>query len=361
MLPRFRFLLLVLAAVALVAVPAQGDLTDSLKMGTPDLKSAGALAFGPDGILFVGDAQGAAVFAIDTGDRGKGTPAPVKVDGIDAKIAALLGTDAKEIQINDLKVNPASGHVYLSVGRGRGPDAAPVIIRATAAGKLEQLPLKNVKFAKVTLPNAKTGAVKGGQVAITQLGFVDGRVLVSGLSNEEWASTLRAIPFPFKDADKGAGIEIYHGAHGKFETHAPIRTFAAYEIAGQAHLLAAYTFTPLVKIPVADLTAGAKVKGTTVAELGNRNNPLDMIVYKKDNKDFVLMANSSRGMMKINLEGVDKAQGITSRIADKAGLPYDTIKDLAGVMQMDRLNPDSAVVLIRGAEGSLNLQTVPLP
>jgi peptide-methionine (R)-S-oxide reductase len=30
--------------------------------------------------------------------------------------------------------------------------------------------------------------------------------------------------------------------------------------------MAAYTCTPLVKIPVADLKAGAKVKGTTIAE-----------------------------------------------------------------------------------------------
>lgn len=355
MLPRLRIVFVLLAGLALVAAPVQAD----LKPGTPDLKSAGALAFGPDGILFVGDAQGAAIFAIATGDTAKASTAgPVNVAGIDAKVAAALGTDVKEIQINDLRVNPASGNVYLSVSRGRGPDAMPVIVRITAAGKMEQLPLKNVKFDKVTLPNP---SAKSRQMAITQLGYVAGRVLVSGLSNEEWASTLRAIPYPFKDADKGAGIQIFHGAHGKFETHAPIRTFAAYEIGGQAHLLAAYTCTPLVKIPVADLTAGAKVKGTTVAELGNRNNPLDMVVYKKDGKDFVLMANTSRGMMKINLEGVGKAQGITNRISDKAGLPYDTIKDLAGVQQMDQLSPTHAVVLVRAGDGVLNLQTVPLP
>ncbi|MCH8830480.1 MAG: hypothetical protein IID45_12965, partial [Planctomycetes bacterium] len=39
-----------------------------LKEGTPDLKSAGPLAFGPGGILFVGDTTGAAVFALQTTD-----------------------------------------------------------------------------------------------------------------------------------------------------------------------------------------------------------------------------------------------------------------------------------------------------
>lgn len=357
MLPRFHFLLALLLGLALVAAPAQADLTDSLKKGMPDLKSAGALAFGPDGILFVGDAVGAAVFAIDTGDRAKATAAELKVDGIDAKIASLLGTTSTEIQINDLRVNPISGNAYLSIHRGRGPDAAPVIVRVLAAGKLEQLPLKEVKFAKVMLPNPSAKSRVG---TITQLGFVDGRVLVSGLSNEEWASTLRAIPFPFKDADKGAGIQIFHGAHGKFETNSPINTFTTYNINGQAHILAAYTCTPLVKIPVSDLQAGAKVKGTTVAELGNMNRPLDMIVYNRAGKDYVLMSNSARGMMKINLDGVAKAEGITNRIKDKAGLPYDTIPNLAAVQQMDRLDGDNAVVLIRQNE-ALNLQTVKLP
>ncbi len=55
-----------LVAVLGAALTAQGaDLTK----GTPDLKSAGPLAFGPNGLLFVGDAQGGAIFAIDTADR----------------------------------------------------------------------------------------------------------------------------------------------------------------------------------------------------------------------------------------------------------------------------------------------------
>ena len=39
-----------------------------LDIGTPGIKSVGPLAFGPEGILFVGDNLGAAIFAIDVGD-----------------------------------------------------------------------------------------------------------------------------------------------------------------------------------------------------------------------------------------------------------------------------------------------------
>ncbi len=88
----------------------------------------------------------------------------------------------------------------------------------------------------------------------------------------------------------------------------------------------AYTCTPLVKIPVEQFKPGAKIKATTIAELGNRNRPLDMIAYKKGGKDFILMANSARGVMKLDATKLDKHATSTSRrrIADKAGVPYET-------------------------------------
>src|SRR5436190_9906516 len=250
MLPRTRIAVLALLAAAMCAAPVQADLTDSLKQGNPDLKSAGPLAFGPEGILFIGDPQGAAIFAIDTGDRSTASEGKFKLVDIDGKIASLLGTDVKEIMVNDLAVNPASGNAYLSLSRGKGPNAIPVVLKTDSKGKLEEVNLKNVKFAKATLPNAST---KQRQESITQIAYIKGNVYVAGLSNEEFASKLRAIPFPFKDADKGTSVEIFHGAHGRLETNAPVRTFTAYDINGETNLLAAYMCTPLVRIPLTDL------------------------------------------------------------------------------------------------------------
>src|SRR5262245_41130966 len=123
----------VLAALALATVcqaaPAaaelKADLLASLKSGEVTLKSAGALAFGPQGILFIGAAAAAKIYAIDTGDRdataGKDSP---KVDDLGGKIASLLGTEASGITIRDMAVNPTSGNTYLSVARGgRGGSA----------------------------------------------------------------------------------------------------------------------------------------------------------------------------------------------------------------------------------------------
>jgi len=349
-----------LAAVAVLAGPAcaADDLTASLKKETVELKSAGPLAFGPQGILFIGDPRAATIYAVDTGDRAKpdSTSKP-KVEGIDGQVASLLGTETKQVRIADLAVNPISGTTYLSVARGSGPEAQAVIVSVSRAGKLNEVSLKDIKSAKATITNASD---RQRQEAITHLAYLKGRVIVAGLSNEEFASTLRSIPFPFDKTDKGTSVEIYHGAHGRFETNSPVRVFAPYKIGDEDHLLAAYQCTPLVKIPVAQLKPGEKITGTTVAELGNRNRPLSMIVYKKGDKDYVLMANNARGLMKIPLEGVADIKGITSRIKDKAGLKYDTIKEVSGVQKLDAFDSEHAVVLLR-AKGKLTLETIALP
>jgi hypothetical protein len=343
-----------------------------LAKGTPDLKSAGALTFGPDGLLFVGDAQGGAIFAIETGDKtADSAGGPIKVEGINQKVAALLGTEPTQLLINDLAVNPASGRAYLSVARGRGPDAAPAIVRVDRSGKIDLLSLENVPFAKATLaklptPAGSAPAKKGGMSprsqAITDLAYVDGRVYLAGLSNEQFSSRLVSIPYPFEtSAADGTSVEIYHGAHGQFETRSPVRTFAPYKIKGEPFLMAAYTCTPLVKFPVAALKPGSKFRGTTVAELGNRNNPLDMVVYQKGGKDYILLANSSRGVMKISTDGIDDAKSIESRIADTAGMPYEKVTELKNVVQLDLLDKENALVLIQDPSGAQNLETVPLP
>jgi hypothetical protein len=335
-----------------------------LTMGKADLKSAGALAFGPDGILFIGDSLGAAVFAIDTEDRtAPATVAKIDVRGVNEKIAALLGTSADQILINDVVVNPISKKVYMSVSRGRGPDAMPVILRVDSAGKITEVSLANVKHSVASLPNPAPSKESRGRNqrldSITDLAYVDGRVFVAGLSNEEFASNLRSIPFPFEQVSTGASIEIYHGSHGRFETMSPVRTFLPYTIDNQKYLLAAYTCTPLVKISINDLKAGAKVKGTTIAELGNRNSPLDMIAYKKDGHDFILMANSSRGVMKLSADKLGSYDGITAH-TEVAGVPYETIAGLKGVQQLDKLDEKNALILT-DASGTLDLVTIALP
>jgi hypothetical protein len=358
---------------ALAATVAAADAPKAEQRGKVELKSAGPLAFGPRGVLFIGDPKGAAIFAVETSDGGTSsgghTKPSVNVDNINQKIASLLGTSADQVRIQDVAVNPASGKVYVSVSRGRGPDAQPVLVRVDSTGKVEESALDNVTYSKAAIPNApedhETGTGRRKQnnrnSAITDLAYIDGQVIIAGLTNEEFASNLRSIPYPFNEINRGTSIEIFHGNHGRLETRAPIRTFVPISFGGSPQIIAAYTCTPLVRIPLADLRPGVKIRGTTVAELGNFNQPLDIIAYQKDGKNFLLLANAKRGVMKISTEDLLTREGITKPVrTGTAGQSYETIKDWKGVTQLDQLDDTNAIVLIE-QEGAAHLRTLPLP
>ncbi|MCH2211325.1 MAG: hypothetical protein MK110_08480 [Fuerstiella sp.] len=360
-----RLLTFLIAFLLMCPVRVLSDDRWGLERGTPNLQSAGALAFGPDDVLFVGDTKSAAVFAIATGDF-SGDPVRTDINITDFRTALSDACDAETI-INDLVVNPRTGTVFVSGTAGE----VPVICQIEGAGRITRLSLENVPFAKATLPNApEDRLVQRGRRkrndrrdAITDIAFYEGRILVSGLTAGEVPSSVREFSFPFSAIDRGTGIAIYHAAHGREEDYAAARTFITLMIDGEPNLLAAYTCTPLVKIPLNDLrNAGDRIQATTVAELGNRNRPLDMISYNRDGTDYLLLSNDRRGVMKITTSGLSDNIGLSEpvRRGGVAGQTYEKIDSLQGVVQMDQLNDDSAIVLI-DQDKRVNLKTVSLP
>jgi hypothetical protein len=367
---------LFLAAVVVFTMTAGA--TDNLTPGKVELKSAGPLAFGPDGILFVGDSIAGSVVAVDTNDRSAAHGATkIDVQGIDVKIASLVGVAPDQIAINDVKVNPVSKNAWLSASRGRGADAAPLIVRVDATGAVTVLSLDNIRHSSVNLTDAPAANPSARQnprmMTITDMSYVNGNLMVAGLSNEEWSSALRSIPYPFQSAKEGATLQIWHSSHGRYETESPVRTFVPYTIAGKQYILAAYTCTPLVKIAVSDLKPGARVKGATIADLGSGNQPLDMIPYRKDGHDYILVANSSLGVVKLRADSLETYAAIDSPTkVDVAGVPYDKIGALKDVQQMAQLDDADALILTgkpgagpawnRGAPlGPMSLETIALP
>jgi hypothetical protein len=351
----------------------------------PAFKHIGKLAFGPEGVLFAADAQEVSITALQLAKQmAGGVPGTKDIPAIDQKIAALLGVDSKNLLITDMVVNPKTRNTYVSVMRGLGAGATPVLLRVDGAGKIEVVSFDGVKYSKIGLPNpppAETPLVLGGNrkipvanypdkvdpkglmgvQTITHMAFIDGKLYVSGLSSEEFASKMRVIPYPFATADEGASVEIYHGSHGQLETFSPVFTFVPYTINGEPSIVASYLCTPLVKFPVSALKPGSKVQGTTIAEFGNRNRPIDMIIYKKDGQDFILMSNNQRGVMKVPTSPFGKAQPITTQIPNTGGVPFETIASMKGVQQLDLLDPSHALLLIEATGGGLNLEAVALP
>ena len=259
----------VVLGLTATAMVQSGQMAD----GKVQLTSAGPMTFGPAGILFLADNVSAKVFAVDVADEGAAAGSePFDVANVDARLASFLGCDIDDVAIRDMAVHPTSHNVYLSVQRGRGDAAQSVLVRIDGLdGSITDVPLVNVPVAEVsivdapaldddrldtTLPMGAEGEVltfgdKTLRVlrrpirtsTITDMAYVDGALLVAGLSNEEFSSKLRRIPFPFKDEVTDNNLEIFHVSHGKWETAAPIRTFVPYE--GGRSILASYTCTPV--------------------------------------------------------------------------------------------------------------------
>lgn len=357
------FLFACLLSFTLGATNNPSPLTADFVMGDPAIQSINSISFGPEGILFIGDSKNAMVVAIDTKDNvAADAPKEVKMAKVDQQIATLLGTTAEEITIHDMAVNPISKMIYFAVHHSNG---TPVLLK-TEGTTIQHVPLTAVSHSTIDLSNPIDTAKKdrrGNSMrvsAITDLNYFEGKVMVSGLSNEEFASTFRSIPFPFQANQMHASLEIYHAAHGKYETHAPIKAFLPVNIEGEANLIAAYTCTPLVVFPINQIKQGAHTKGQTVAELGNWNVPLDIIQMEKEGKAYLLMANSSRAVMKIAINDVANFQeSLSEKVAERSGTAgVDFISlPFVNVQQMDKLSDSQFLMLQRKNNGDLDLFT----
>src|SRR3984957_1829506 len=240
-----------------------------LRRGTVDLRSAGPITFGPAGILFLADNGAATVYAVDVADPGPaGGAEPFDLADVDAHVGSFLGAEPGDVVIKDMAVHPLSHNVCLSVQRGHGEAAQPVLVRISRLdGSITDVALDDVPFASasigdapadddervdITLPLGDEGEeLQVGErkirilrqpvrpATVTHKAHAGDALVIAGLSNEEFSSRLRRIPFPFRDGVTGSSLEIFHVSHGKWETAAPIRAFVPYD--GGASILASYT------------------------------------------------------------------------------------------------------------------------
>ena len=333
----------------------------NFKSGSPEIKSISSLAFGPDGILFIGDSKSATVFAVNTKDVKKNkNSAAVELKNIDQKIAAALGTEVANITITDMAVNPLSKKLYLSVQHS---DGTPVILTVDG-DKISSFSLKDVNYSSVVLNNSPAEDAKDQRgrplriSTISDLGYADGKLLVSGLSNHEFSSSFKSIPYPFTTQQDEATLEIYHASHGRYETTAPIRTFTTTEINGKKYLVASYTCTPLVLFPMDELKPGMHVKGRTVSEMGAGNTPIDMITLSKGNESFLVMANTARPVSKVDYKNIASFEGtLTEPVKGTAGVTFTSITDMTKVLQMDKLDDNQLVIIQKKENGDVDLWT----
>ncbi|HXY92871.1 MAG TPA: hypothetical protein VEP49_10370 [Acidimicrobiia bacterium] len=354
-----------------------------LQVGTPVVGSVGPIAFGPDDVLFVADNANATILAIDVADDGDDAEVDAfDLDDLDARLAAFLGCGVDDVSVRDLDVHPRTHNIYLSVMRGHGDAAIPVIVKIDhRSGSISEVPLRDIACSQVAIANAiptdderldmqfadppdgDEVEIRGHKLrfqrspartaTVTDLAYVDGMLVVAGMSNEEFSSHLRRIPFPFTGDVAEHSLEIFHVSHGKWETAAPIRTFVPYE---NGHsILASYTCTPLVHFSLDAMGDTPHATGRTVAELGAMNQPLDIVSFEQGGDEYLLIAHSTHPMMKINCRNIDTQVGLTEP-REPRGVPREEIS-IPGVKKLANFNRDYVLAMQRDDDGKRHLRS----
>lgn len=327
--------------------------------GSIQLKSLTSITFNNDGILFLADPLGMRIYAVNAKQENVKKAMTIQVGGIDEKIGALLGVSAKDVKIEDMAVNPTSQEIYLAVTRKSAANE-PVLVKVDNKSGLSLVKLNDVSYYEASLTDVPGPDVKlpfqwhQRTMAVTDMAFVDGELLVAGLSGEEFNSKLRRFAYPFTKDVKATRLEIYHTSHDQYETNSPIETFLPFPVNGQQNILAGYGCSPIAAFSLNDIRTKEQLRGITIAELGGGNRPVDMIMHKKN----LYISNSDRTLMRMTPADINNAQSLTTRAPEAyaaTGVHYLSIATV-GVTQLANLNDRYFIYIQRNIDdGSLNL------
>ena len=338
----------------------------------PTVQSAGKLGFGDARTLFVADWKGARIFALPL-------PAPVRPAGkpfnlmdVQAPIARALKVAPAALRFEDMAVQPGSelAYVALTVRSARG-QGKPAIVTIDATGQVRKLDLTRIA-GSAAIMDAPTADVAfwrdlpAQTLTVTDMRYYQNRLYVAGLSNRSFASTLRVYDYPFSGKASATTVEMYHPVHNQIETRAPIRSMTVMTLAGEPTLVAAYTCTPLVTIPLKELRDGAHIAARTVGELGWGSAPNGLVSFKAGDAEYALLVNSSRSadlLSASDLASAAAAPGLKTPI-EWPGQPYlgvkATMAPMAAVMRVDNLNAQLLLALRRSdAGGEMQLVSIP--
>lgn len=323
-------LLLASCGQAEPAGPDQSEQAEPAIETTPSELSLTVLEFGGPGILFAADQAQNRVLAFELTDipneTGNLESVPYNLTGIGRSLAAHLEVSPFDIVYKDLAVHPVTKAAFLSLSMTGEAGEQSAVVMVTPDGKIETLDLMSLPHSSVSLTETADEGVSfwrdipATSLSVTDFEYDDGTLYIAGLSNGEFASTLRKVSYPFDGTTETTSVEMFHTAHNQNETRAPIRAMAMAEIDGEKTLVAAYTCTPLVTIPAAELEDGAHVVGKTISELGYGNTPLEVLSLTAYNmerqpEEFVLIINREMSANLIKVEDMAGAPALTTAFA----------------------------------------------
>jgi len=337
-----------------------------------ELHSISTLTFDKEGRLFVGDGDRPRVYSIDMRNEPDAPGKPFNLKGIDQKVARFLGVSSSVLRITDMVVHPKSKKAFLAVTVGSGIKGIAYLIQVDSAGHLLNVIPEAGKISVVDLDHNSGedyhfwDRYPASSLSITHIEAHKGNLYITGLRSGEFASTLYKVPFPFNGTVEKAQVSYYHAVHDQIESRAPVISHKVVTLKGKDYLLAVYTCTPLVLVPLTDIKDGANIRGKIIAELGYDNSPSDMLHFNLDRgeglQSYILINNRNRSASLLKISDITDAAakpGISTPSGfAKAGVSAQTIP-LAGVLHMDMLNSQWLLTLRRNIDsGQLDLITV---
>ena len=337
------------------------------------MRSVGPMAFVDADTVVVADWVGAELHALQLPKVAPGPAKTFNLKDVSAPIARALRTQPDKLRFEDMAFGPQTGLAYITVSVRRGhATPAPALVAIDADGKVSIIDLAKARHhTSAAIRNAPAADhrlwrdLPQATLTITDLAFHQGKLYVAGLSNASFASTLRVYDYPFTGKANTTSIEIYHAVHNQVETRAPIRKMAVVTLNGEPTLLAAYTCTPLVTIPLDALVDGAHVTGKTIAELGWGSAPVDMVAFDAGEGPMVLLANSHKSADLMSVAAIAEASAKPG-LATPMKWPTEPLLGLksisvplAGLAQLADQNRDFLAALRRNeASGAMELVSI---
>lgn len=336
------------------------------------VRSVGPMAFVDDDTVVVADWVGAELHALQLPRLAPGPAKAFNLKDVAGPIARALHTRPERLRFEDLAFRPRTGLAYvaLSIVQDRATPM-PALVALDADGKVTVVDLKRLRQTSATIASPPAADKRlwrdtpQATLTVTDLLFHRGKLYAAGLSNASFASTLRVFDYPFRGPAATASIEMYHAVHDQIETRAPIRKMAVLTLNGEDTLLAAYTCTPLVTLPLKALVDGAHVTGKTIAELGWGSTPVDMVSFDAGNGPAVLLANSHKSADLMSVAAIADATRQPG-LATPIQWPTEPLLGLrpvaipmAGLDQLADQNPEFLAALRRNeASGAMELVSI---
>ncbi|HWD90825.1 MAG TPA: hypothetical protein VG938_00620 [Verrucomicrobiae bacterium] len=265
------------------------------------VKSVGPITFADADTVIIADWRGSEIHALKLPSVPAGTTKTFNLKNISSPVAIALHAQPDKLRFEGLAFRPGAELAYLTISIDRGGGIpAPALVAVDAKGKVTAINLSKTPQTSVVINDCPAADknfwrdMPQAAFTVTDLVFDQGKLYVAGLSNEKFASTLRVYDFPFTGNATATSIEMYHAVHNELETRAPIRKMAVVNLNGEPSLVAAYTCTPLVTIPLKDLQDGAHIVAKTIAELGWGSAPVSMVTFDAGQGPVVLLINSHK-------------------------------------------------------------------